>query len=303
MGTAINVAIEAGIPLEISHIFTPLGIHFQDLTQNLAVTDGLVVTLQPLNGSGPVVPAVTTDSGVYTFFELPGLRAAEYPDGAGQSGPPRTFSYVVSVRDTLGRYLPEVLVYTLDQTGALLVNGIRDTTRGAKLAYLFSAPTRTVLPGVAGVRAYLIDQGANAPAAWAMLRVQIVGQAEVWTGIADERGQALVLTPYPVADRLRLGSPPGTGQGNITGQSWPVTVQAFYSPANLTFPLGSASPPSLKGILEDQQPATIWSTPTSPVAQFSANLTLGQDLVLRSAAASPPSLSSSLNISQGISPP
>jgi hypothetical protein len=61
--------------------------------------------------------------------------------------------------------------------------------------------------------------------------------------------------------------------------------------------------PSRKDILKAQQPATIWADPATPVTQFQATLTLGQDLVLRSSQGSPGSLSSSLNISQGASPP
>lgn len=311
MGTVINSVYGPGIPLEVSRTFTPLGIQFWDLTQNVAVSGDLVVTLRLINSAAPPLNATLTTSGVYAFFGLPGLRAAEYPVGSGQFGPSRTFSYAVTIQDTLGRYLPAVLVYTLDQTGAILVNGIPDSTRGARRAYLFSAPTRPVPPGVAAVRADLADQNANAPAAWAVVRVQITGQTEIWTGIADDQGRAMVLVPYPLVDRLRLGSPPGSGQGNITGQSWPLAVQVLSSPAKLTFPMANQAgvvwpftiTPNLKGILEDQQPATIWADPNTPTEQLAASLSLGQGLVLRSVQTSPPSTLSVLNISQGTSPP
>jgi len=311
MGTAINPAFGPGIPLETLRIFTPLGIRFWDLALNSEVTDGLVVNLRLLNSQAPPLYARQTPSGAFAFFGLPGLRTAEYPEGQDQTGPARTFTYIVTVQDTVGRFLPEVLVYTLDQTGAVSINGIPDSARGARLAYLFSAPTRPVPPGLGGVRAYLIDDATNAPAAWAVVQVQVDGQAEVWPGIADDRGQVLILVPYPLVDRLRLGSPPGSGQGTLNSQSWPVTVQVLYSPGALTFPLTNMNgivwpfmvTPNLKGILEDQQPATIWAGPGTPVTQLAATLNLGQDLILRSAGASPPSMSSSLNISQGTSPP
>ncbi|MBZ5621165.1 MAG: hypothetical protein LAQ69_20925 [Acidobacteriia bacterium] len=315
MGTTINLATGPGIPLETSRIFTPLGIRFWDLTQNLPVSDGLQVNLRLMNSQAPPLYAVTTSSGVYAFFGLPGLRAAEYRDGSGQLGsPPRTFSYVVTVQDNLGRYLPQVLIYTLDQSGAVLVNGVPDTTRGARLAYLFSAPGRPAPPGVAAVRAWLVEQkpdGTTAPAAWAVMRVQVTGQAEIWPGIADDSGRVLVLVPYPLLDRLKLGSPPGSGQGNISGESWPVTVTVQYSPAAFSFPLANVQglswpftlTPNLKNILEDQKAATIWADPATPVTKFSASLNLGRELVLRSAALSPPALVPSLNISQGTSPP
>jgi hypothetical protein len=140
--------------------------------------------------------------------------------------------------------------------------------------------------------------------------VQIAGQPEVWTGIADDQGRAMVMTPYPLVDRLRLGSPPGSGQGSITGQSWNLTVQVLYTPSKFAFPLANQSgvvwpftvTPNLKGILEDQKPATIWTNSMTPGAKLTATLNLGQNLVLRSTQASPP-VSSALNITQGTSPP
>jgi hypothetical protein len=164
---------------------------------------------------------------------------------------------------------------------------------------------------VAAVSAYLIDQGSSppatdTPAAWALVTIQVGNDPETWTGIADESGRALVLVPYPVVQRLQFGSPPGSGQGSITGETWPLTVQVQYSPDKLGHPLANAgdvvwpwtTTPNLKDILESQQPATIWADPATPVTKFQATLTLGQDLVLRSAALSPLSLSSSLNISR-----
>jgi hypothetical protein len=137
MSTVINPVTGPGIPLETLSIFTPLGIRFWDLTLGLPIAEGLSVSLRLANSTLPVLTATLTGSGVYAFFGLPGLRAAEYPTSSGY-GPARTFSYIVTVQDQLGRYLPTVLIYTLDQTGAL-VNG----QPGIQLAYLFSAPTRT----------------------------------------------------------------------------------------------------------------------------------------------------------------
>jgi hypothetical protein len=309
MGTTLNAASGPGIPLEVLRIVTPLGIRFWDLTLNLPINDGLTVNLWLANLPGPRLTAVPTLSGVYAFFGLPGLHAAEYPNGG--VGAPRTFTYVVTVQDQLGRYLPAVLVYTLDQNGAVLVNGVPDSTPGPRLAYLFSAPTRQATPGVAAVSAYLIDQATNNPAPWALLTIRVGNDPETWTGIADDSGRVLVLVPYPVVQRLQFGSPPGSGQGSITGETWPLTVQVQYSPDQLGYPLASVPglvwpwtvTPNLKDILDSQQPGSIWADPATPVTEFQATLTLGQDLVLRSAALSPWSLSSSLNISRGTSPP
>jgi hypothetical protein len=310
MGTAINPATGPGIPLELTRIFTPLGIRFWDLTLDLPITDGLIVNLQLADSSAPVLSAVLTSSGVYAFFGLPGLRAAEHPNSGG-FGPPRTFTYIITVQDAMDRYLSTVLVYTLDQTGALLVGGVPDSTPGARVVYLFSAPSRPAYPGIAMVSASLVDQDADAPAAWALVNVQVGSDPEVWAGIADDSGRVLIFLPYPVVQRLELGSPPGTGQGNISDQTWPLTVQVQYSPDQLRYPLtGTADllwpwtdTPNLKDILQSQQTATIWADPATAASTFQATLTLGQNLVLRSSTGSPLTTSSNLNISRGASPP
>lgn len=314
MMPVINPVSGPGIPLEINRTYTPLGIRFWDLTQNVAITDSLAVDLRLANSQAPPLPAVYTRSGVYAFFGLPGLHAVEDPLDAGGYGPPRTFRYIITVQDLLGRYLPAVLVYALDQTGALIVNGSPDSTPGPRLAYLFSAASRPIPPGMGAVRASLADHdavsnGLNQPASWAVVQVQVSGESEVWTGIADAAGQVLVLVPYPVMQRLQLGSPPGSGQGNIAGEAWSVSVTVNYNPAALTDPLAGAAnlewpwtvTPSLRSIL-GQPVATIWQDPLTPLSQLNGNLTYHQDLVLRSLAGSPPAPSSNLLISRGTSP-
>ena len=47
MGLTINAAFGPGTPLEITRTFTPLGIRFWDLTQNLPVNDGLLAASMP----------------------------------------------------------------------------------------------------------------------------------------------------------------------------------------------------------------------------------------------------------------
>jgi hypothetical protein len=301
MGSAINTAFGPGTPLEVSQTFTPLGIRFWDLTQNLPIIDGLAVSLTLANSNAPALPARLTRSGVYAFFGLPGLYAAEHSGSQGY-GPPATYRYVITVQDLLGRYLPAVLVYTLDQTGAVLVQGVPDITPGARVAQMFSAVTRPVPPGVGAIRAQLVDGATGQPAAWAVLRVQIAGEAETWTGIADEAGRVLVLVPYPVMQVLQLGSPPGSGQGNIAAQSWPVNVEAQYGPGQLSYP-AAGGVPSLRDILLNQPAALLWPNPATPVPQLTATLNVGADLFLNSQSGSPLSPGSTLVISHGGSPP
>jgi hypothetical protein len=295
-----------GTPLEVSQTFSPLGIQFWDMTQNLPVVGGLSVNLRLANSIAPALPAVLTSSGVYGFFGLPGLFAAEHPGPEGY-GPPRTFRYVVTVQDLLGRFLPVVLVYTLDQTGALVVAG----SQGALRAPLFSAVSRPVPPGVGAIRADLLDEDTGQPATWAVVRIQIAGETETWTGIADANGRVMVLVPYPVMRILQLGSPPGTGQGSFAAQSWPVTVTVQYSPDQLSYPAADfpdaawpwTSTPNLKDILGVQQPATIWANLVAPESELTTNLIFREDLLLASLSGSLPSPQSTLSISRAGSPP
>jgi hypothetical protein len=311
MGTTLaNPAPGPGAFLETSQTFTPLGLRFWDLTQDLPVTDGLAVSLRLAGSGAPALSAVLTRSGVYGFFGLPGLYAAEHPS-ANNNPPAQTFSYVVTVQDLLSRYLPAVLVFTLDQTGAILVQGVAQRASDPRLVYLFSAVSRPVPPGVGAIYADLLDRDTNRPATWAVVQAQIAGETEVWTGIADDSGRAVVLAPYPVIQRLVLGSPPGSGQGNITGQSWSITITAQYSPDQLAYPAAAfpnaqwpwTDTPSLKDILTAQAAATLWTDAATPQLQLTETLVLGQNLVLSSSAGSPPSPTWTLSISRGSSPP
>jgi hypothetical protein len=310
MATGTNFPVGLGRPLETLRIFTALGIRFWDLLLNVPIRDGLEVQARLEGSSGEPLQAVRSLSGVYTFFGLPGLRGAEYPADPPDFGPPRSFSYIVTVRDLLERFLPAAMIYSLDQAGRVLVSGVPDSGNAPRLAYLFSATSRTTPPGIATVRADLLDRETNQPAAWAVLRLRVAGRSETWTGIADERGRVVVLFPYPLIDRLMLGSPPGSGQGSITEQTWMVSVQALYDPANLRFPLASLPDlvypwtvtPSLRSILEDQQPATIWPGDSAGTASLDLTVPFGQEVVLRTEFASPAQPSSSLTISRGTSP-
>ena len=311
MSSATNVGYGPGIPLEVSQIFTPLGLRFWDLTQNLPIAEGLSVKLQLADSQAPPLLAVLTRAGVYSFFGLPGLYAVEHPTPATSAAPAQTWRYVVTVQDLLNRYLPAVLVYTLNQNGAVLVQGVPDTTSGARIAHLFSSVSRPVPPGFGAIFADLLDRDTNQSAAWAVMQVQISGQTEVWTGIADEAGRVLVLVPYPVMQKLVLGSPPGSGQGSIAGQSWSVTIAAQYSPDQLSYPAAAfpdvqwpwTDTPSLKDILGNQQAATIWTDSVTPASQMTATLKFGENLVLSSVSSSPPSPTWTLSISRGSSPP
>jgi hypothetical protein len=132
------------------------------------------------------------------------------------------------------------------------------------------------------VRAQLWDAVANAPAAFAAVRVDIAGRT--LTGIADANGQVMVLIPYPTFEQLRLGSPPGTGQPPITDTHWPITIRVGYPPAGtpplamMDLPSPWPSVPSLKPILTAPD-VPVWSDDIgAPALTCTRDLRYGEPL-------------------------
>jgi hypothetical protein len=302
-----------GIELEQKSVFTVLGIQFWDFAFDTPITDSLQVSAQLKDTAYPLLPAYRTGSGVYAFQGLPCLRSVEYPppEPVAAPSPAPTFSFVITVADTLDRFVPTVfgVDLPLPYRGLFLSNDVPSPVDAAARAYLFSAPTRPVVVGMAAVRADLWDHEAQAPAAFAALRVQVDGS--VWLGTADENGRVLVAFPYPLLQRLSLGSPPGSGQGTLTSMSWPITVDVQYEPGAQSLLLQSTPfvqwpwnvTPSLKSILENQSAAQVWLAAAGPpVAQWTGQLTYGEELVLRTTPNDSKAPSGYLSISRGTSP-
>lgn len=302
-----------GLFLEQRTIFTALGIQFWDQTTDQAVTDGLVVAAQLQNADFPPLPAIRTFSGIYAFQGLPCLADVEYPakGSPNTASPPRTFPFIITMADTLKRFLP--MLFTVDlplsYSGLFLSNDTVSPPGSGGRAYVFSAPTRSAGPGIGVVRADLWDHEGDTPAAFAAIRITIDGQ--VWTGFADERGRAQIQFPSPLVQRLSLGSPPGTGQGPVSGMSWPIQVQVRHQAGALNFPLRNSpdvtwpwsGTPSLKSILDTQQPAVIWQQEAGPpVTTWNGTLFYGQELVLRTVPTVATNVISTLSVSQVTSP-
>jgi hypothetical protein len=281
--------------LERVRVFTPLGIRFWDAALQVPVSDGLRVYAWLSGGDFAPVRAVRSPSGVYSFQGLPGRAEQErpHPDEERPEELGRPLDYVVVVDDPAGRFLPVAFTVGLP-LGYRGVLGQGGSPPGGVpgRAHLFSAPSRGVGAATAAVRAELWDGGAERPAAWAVLRIVVAGRAH--TAIADAEGRALALVPLPSVDRLRLGSPPGSGQGAPEETVWPVTVSARYSPGSLRFPFAARSElpdewvrrPSLKSILDEQDAALLETDEgLDPVEEWEAELTYGEELVLRTLAA------------------
>jgi hypothetical protein len=303
-----------GIPLEQNSVLTLLGIQFWDFTFDNPITDSLQVSAYLRDSEYPPVPAFRTNTGVYAFQGLPCLHDLEYPSltAAPSSSPPRTFNFVITVTDTLRRFLPTLfgVELPLPYRGLFLSNDVPSPEDSGARAYLFSASTRPLDTTTATVRVDLWDRDAGVPASFAALKILVDGA--VWLGIADAHGRALIAFPYPLVQRLALGSPPGGGQGPLSSMSWPIKVEVQYQPGNLSFLLSNTRyvewpwnvTPSLRSILEGQQPAHIWQDEAGPpVAEWTGDLTYGNELVLRTTSALPFALSGFLLVSRGTSSP
>lgn len=297
--------------LERDRTFTPLGIRFWDAALDRPVAEPLTAHAWLRGSALPAVRAARSPSGVYSFHGLPGQASAERAspaqDRPEQAGPPR--EYAIAVDDPAGQYLPAAFSVTLPlgYRGEFLspVGGVAASPpETAGRAYLFSAPGRRVPPGMAAIRADVAD-AAGAPAAWAVLTATVAGETR--TGIADARGRAVVMIPFPTPERLRQGSPPVDG-GTA---SWPVTLRARWQPAALRHPFpvrdglnpAWAGWPSLKSVLDEQGPAAVWTDEDGPsAAEWTDTLVHGRELVLRTTLAGG-ARASTLWIAAGASPP
>jgi len=300
--------------LEWTRAFATLGIRFWDAAFDVPVRDELRVYAWLAGADFAPVRGVRSRSGVYAFPALPGRRAQEYPASSEEHpellGPVQ--EYVVAVDDPAGRWLPTAFSVTLPlgYRGEFLAASADSAPGGAGRAYLFPSAARPVPAGAAAVRADLWDADLDRPASWAVLRATVEGAT--WTALADEAGRALLLLPVPSVDRLRLGSPPGSGQGPPAGNRWPVAVRAWYQPGALRFPFAGrtdldpawAARPSLKSVLDEQQAALVWQEEGQPPAdEHAAELVYGEELVLRTFAPGGALLLPRLWISAGVSPP
>jgi hypothetical protein len=304
--------------LERITVFTPLGIRFWDPVRDMQVRDGLMVTARPVIATSPpvimanlsVTTAIRTASGVYAFHGLPGLHDIEYPvkDSGSVASPPTKRPFIIKVEDKQRRFLPAVfsVELPLDYKGFFL-NGVTSLTGSSPPVasppisrppgfYLFSAPTRPVVSGLAAVRGRLVKASKpECPAAHAVLEVQF--KDKKWYGVSDKRGCVAVLFPYPVPN-----SALGSNQKSLHEQQWKLTIRVRYNPDALIFPLGLGTTPDLCSIFK-QSPGVIWPTQLqspiteSPVTEWSTNLEFGQELVLRTDELS------ELWIDTGISPP
>jgi hypothetical protein len=263
--------------LEHSTVTAPFGVRFWDSVTQKTVGNGFSVFAYPANRKDRRVAAFSSPSGAYAFRGLPGLR--EFELGAGDSEfwssiPSREF--VIEVEDTLRRFLPFCFRVSLPVRGAFnWEDSLLSSAENPVGVPLFSAPARTPPASVAVLRALLLDPGLKdrdhergKPAAWAEVRATI-GDRSV-RGIADKRGQLLMMFPYPPPS-VDLSDPPALHE-----QTWTIELEAWYR--------RNAEPPSFPDLAEilDQPAGVLWSDDECTMELPALELKYAQQLVLRS---------------------
>lgn len=255
--------------LETTGYRAPLALHCTDSATGADVADGLVAIAWPQGDPASARTARRSPvSALLGFGTLPGLHSQEFAiaqAGAALSWPaPGPRPFVVTVTDTLGRYLPEVLAIGAPQTAPVQVT-------------LYSAPARPRPPGWATAYGEIQAAPAAGPAAWAL--VQVTSAATTYQTLSDVLGRFLLYLPYPEALPALAGSPPvGGGIGDV---SWPLTVTVRCQPAALRWPASPApaGPPDISSVRAQGQAQISTGGGTQPSA--AATLSFGTPLLLR----------------------
>ena len=261
----------------------PLGVRFRDPVSGSVVSDGLVCEAWNLAEPRRRVRGFPNAGGVFVWLDLPGIHERTFgrgDDGYWDAELPAV-PFVVEVTDLAGRFLPFRFTVAAPARG---VTGLACAAGGSPPAptfvALYSAPSR-VIPGPSAViRAELHDAAAGVPAAWAVVEAFVAGRS-IGRGVSDDRGQVLLLAPYPEPQPMPIvrghASPPRTPR-QLWDQRWPLTFEVRYErlPVDVSEEL-----PDLCAVLQ-QRRATAWRDSTLRAALDRAQLQYGRELRLES---------------------
>jgi hypothetical protein len=263
--------------LEVAKVFTLLGIRFWDLAQDALVRDGLVVKAWPETAPALKTTACQTPAGIYAFHDIPGFYELEHPSEGVNPWDVTPTRFVVETIDPELRYLPLVFSVEVPFKGVFPTAAMTSPhLRSPSGCYLFSAATRRVPPGLASIRASLLDLASGQPAANAIVEIQVDGQT--WCGISDDRGGVAIFLPYPeFVDPTSLSSPLEPVQ-----QVWDVRARVRYDPDGLLRPAGSDTPTILS--IFSQESGFVWPDDGGPSGtEVLFQLVYGEPLVIRTA--------------------
>ncbi len=245
-----------------------LALQFIDVVTGQRVTDGLRVRCWGFDPSSPQLSYQSNEaekspnSGVYGFRSLPGLQRYE----VGDTVPVGSLSFVALVEDSYGRFLPQTHRYDLPFSDPAV-----------QLIPLYPSPNRPTPTGFGSIHVQLLqvttptgappEVTAVEPAAWARVSVSVPGNdlgdpPNVFHGVADGRGAALIQVPYPIIATSVL----------LTEAEWTVAVGVAYETAVLETDytllrqiipnFDNTQTPPLQTTLEAQSAATLFATVT-----------------------------------------
>jgi len=269
--------------LEQVSVMAPLGMRFRDAATNAMVDDGLSVVAYPSDNPARRTTAFTNRKGVFVFRDLPGLRAAE--NSAGDSmfwaSLAKKKSFLIEVKDGLRRFQSFLLNIDLPVKGLYRWELDVSSSPPAPEAPvpLFSASSRRAPAGMAVVRADLWNPHTDEPAAWALVEASVSGKV-LGRCFADEKGRILLIFAYPepkeTSSTSPISSPVSGHRKSLVDQSWPLDLQAFYTPIK---PVPEI--PDLAEVFR-QAPAHLWSSLSPAIELGQQNLEFGKELILKS---------------------
>jgi hypothetical protein len=267
----------------------PFGFRMWDPAVGRAVSSGLLVTWR--GPTGRRLPVSSSPSGVFALRNAPGNDTFEHGagDDAFWASPPAGPALgMVDVEDPLGRYLPFRFspdgparvgqlareVCGLPAGGILGLSGGSPPEPSMPVLPLFSAASRTAPQGMAMLSAQL-ETADGTPAAGAIVRVSPPGEAPTF-GLADQRGVATALVPYPRPAQPLLSPPSGAGS-SAAGHWDDVAVSVFWAGTPL------ASPPDICTVLSqiDAGSVAILASQSPDVELTTVQLDVGVPLDLR----------------------
>ncbi|MCA1815502.1 MAG: hypothetical protein LC746_03690 [Acidobacteria bacterium] len=310
--------------LERLTLTAPLGVVFHDTVTGLRVGSGLDVSVYQKAMPLSRAKMFPNPSGVFVLQHAPGL-SRDFEFGAGDdefwSNLPQPISYVMEVSDREGRFQPfsSEIELPLPQRGIFRWVSPLDTSppdtssldvgKPASVP-LYSAPARTVPPGMAVVRADLLDTERDAPAAWAIVEAHYEGNL-IGRGMSDARGSLALIFPFPEPVTTAVASPlesqPSVRSPKLYEQTWEVSLGAAY--AGVAEGATVAEIPDLRATLEQLAlaPARLWRDHAGGAELTGVALRFGRETVLKTEDAagtlSPPARSSALLITPAGSPP
>lgn len=266
-----------------------LGVQCRDVADGRVVSDGLRLVLHDLWQPRHRRVLSANRSGVFALHDFPGLRTcltpSEADDNAALSGgvaaltSPDEPRFRLTLHDTLGRYVDMALTPTLGQGLWGPLETLASPTEAPHVP-LYSAATRTPPIGMASLRAELRSaKHPTQPIAWAWLRLMLNAQV-LAEGLSDATGRLLLAFPLP---RPREGLQHGSPATAASLLDWPVTLQAFWSPARQDDLARGRVPEFTELLAQPSAPLLQHAIPPTPLGPLT--LRAGQPLLV----ATPPS--------------